>query len=76
MKQKVKIRNMTDFPYRVNLSTWDDNGMKKSSVIFVPLSTNIPGNPPGVTEISKTVWNKIKEDPRIARKLGTELIEL
>ena len=50
--------------------------MKKSSVIFVPLSTNLPGNLPGVTEIAKTVWNKIKEDPRIVRKLGTELIEL
>lgn len=76
MKQQVKIRNMTDRPYRVNLSTWDAKGMEKSSVLFVPLSTNIPGNQPGVTEISKTVWNKIKEDPRIARKLGTELVEL
>ena len=76
MKQKVKIRNMTDRPYRVNLSTWGSSGMKKSSVIFVPLSTNLPGNLPGVTEIAKTVWNKIKEDPRIVRKLGTELIEL
>ncbi len=76
MKQKVKIRNMTDFPYRVNLSTWDAKGMKKNSVIFVPLSTNIPGSQPGVTELSKSVWNKIKEDPRIARKLGTELVEL
>jgi hypothetical protein len=76
MKQKVRIRNLEDCAYRMNLSTWDEKGMKKQSIVFIPASSQLPDGELGVTEVPKTVWNKIKEDPRIARRLGKELIEL
>lgn len=73
----IKIKNLAEAPYRVNVSTWDDaGGMKKKSIMFIGSSFNLPGYETGITEVPKTVWNKIKSDPRIARRLGKELVEL
>ncbi len=73
----VKIRNLAEAPYRVNVSTWDEGGgMTKKSVMFIGSSFNLPGSDAGITEVPKAVWNKIKSDPRIARRLGKELVEL
>lgn len=72
----VKIRNLAEAPYRVNVSTWDDGGMTKNSIMFIGASFNLPGSELGITEVPKAVWNKIKSDPRIARRLGKELVEL
>lgn len=73
----IKIKNLAEAPYRVNVSTWDDNGgLTKKSVMFIGASFNLPGTESGITEVPKAIWNKIKNDPRIVRRLGKELIEL
>ena len=73
----VKIKNLAEAPYRVNVSTWNEaGGMTKKSIMFIGSSFNLPGFETGITEVPKAVWNKMKNDPRIARRLGKELVEL